>query len=84
MKTTAIIRLTRSPKCHVVVQELSREGCKFEFVDRPLLGDRVWVKFEGLETLQGTVTWIEGAEAKVEFERPIHEAVFRSLSSRMS
>lgn len=59
----------------------SRVGCKIEFVERPALGERVWVKFDGLEALQGTVQWLAGHIGGVQFARPVHEAVFERLSS---
>jgi hypothetical protein len=56
-------------------------GCKIEFIERPALGERVWVKFDGLEALQGTVQWLTGHIGGVQFARPLHEAVFERLSS---
>jgi hypothetical protein len=55
-----------------------------EFVDRPAFRERVWVKFDGLEAVPAFVCWIEGAEAGLEFERPIHPAVFELLLKRIS
>jgi hypothetical protein len=56
-------------------------GCKVEFIERPALGERVWVKFDGLEALQGTVQWLTGHIGGVRFARPLHDAVFERLSS---
>jgi hypothetical protein len=63
----------------VRVFDLSPEGCKMEFVERPSLGERVWVKFDGLESIEATVRWIDGHYGGVQFERPIYDAVFRRL-----
>lgn len=63
--------------------DLSRHGCKLEFVDRPSLDDRIWVKFEGLEALEALVCRIDGFVADVEFERPIHDAVFNMQLARL-
>jgi hypothetical protein len=62
--------------------DLSPKGCKVEFVERPALGERVWVKFDKLEALQGTIRWVEGHIGGVEFDRPLHEAVFGLLASQ--
>ena len=62
----------------------SPEGCKIEFVERPILGERVWVKFDGLESVEGTVRWLEGDVGGVQFARPLHEAVFYRLAASNS
>jgi hypothetical protein len=63
----------------VRVFDLSCEGCKIEFVERPAVGERIWVKFDGLDSIQGTVRWIEGHRGGVQFERPIYDPVFQRL-----
>jgi hypothetical protein len=63
----------------VAVYDLSAEGCKVEFVERPAIGERVWVKFDQLEALEGSVRWIAGHVGGVQFERPLHDAVFQRL-----
>lgn len=68
----------------VKVYDLSREGCKLEFLERPELDETVWVKFEGLELLKATVCWLEGQSVGVEFERPIHSAVFDHIVNRLA
>jgi hypothetical protein len=79
------VQLRRSGQHNYVVQvfDLSREGCKIEFVERPRLDETVWVKFEGLDALEATVCWVEGFSVGVEFIRPIHPAVFELLVERV-
>jgi hypothetical protein len=81
----AEVQLRRSGKHNYVVQifDLSREGCKLEFVERPSLDETVWVKVEGLEPLQASVCWVEDFSAGIEFSRPIHSAVFEMLVGRL-
>jgi len=67
----------------VKVYDLSPEGCKLEFLERPELEETVWVKFEGLELLQAKVCWLENLCVGVEFERPLHSAVFGTLAQRL-
>jgi hypothetical protein len=67
----------------VKVYDLSREGCKLEFLEKPQLDETVWVKFEGLELLMATVCWIEEQTVGVEFERSIHSAVFDHIVGRL-
>ena len=65
------------------VFDLSKEGCKLEFLEKPQIGETVWLKFEGLEVLQGRVRWMDVNIAGVEFVRPLHPAVFDLLISRL-
>lgn len=68
----------------VRVFDASPEGCKIEFVERPSLGERVWVKFDGLEGIEATVRWLDDHIGGVHFELPLHEAVFQQLVSTAS
>lgn len=81
----AEVQLRRSGKHNYVVQifDLSREGCKLEFVERPKLDETVWVKVEGLEALEASVCWVEDFSAGIEFARSIHPAVFEMLVRRL-
>ena len=62
--------------------DLSPLGCKCEFVDRPLIEETVWVKFDGLEALESDVCWLEGSTLGIEFKNPLHSAVFAMLLQR--
>ncbi len=81
----AEVQLRRSGHHHYIVNvyDISPEGCRIEFVDRPRLDETVWVKFEGLDAIESTVCWLKGADAGVEFVRPIYPAVFDSLVRRL-
>jgi hypothetical protein len=81
----AMVKLRRRAHHNFTVQvfDLSREGCKLEFMERPQLDETVWVKFEGLEGLEATVCWVKGNCTGVEFVRPIHSAVFDHLVNRL-
>ena len=65
----------------VRVFDLTRHGCKMEFVERPAVNERVWVKFDGLDSLEGKVRWIDGHIGGVEFARPLYPAVFEKLAN---
>ncbi len=67
----------------VNVRDVSEYGCKVEFVERPTLDETVWVRFEGLEALEALVCWIDGSAAGLEFQRPMHPAVFKVLLERL-
>ena len=67
----------------VQASDVSTNGCRVEFVDRPEVGERVWIAFDGLETLDSQVRWVEGKEAGISFDKPIHPAVFDLLVERL-
>lgn len=78
------LRQTGNPRYCVSVHDISRHGCRIEFVDQPNLGDQVRVRFEGLETLAATVCWVEGFVGGLKFEKPLHPAVFTALARQHS
>jgi len=80
--TEAGIRRTGVRPYRVRVFDASREGCKIEFVERPAVGERIWVKFDGLEAVEGCVRWVAGHVGGVRFEQRLHEAVFERLAMR--
>lgn len=63
--------------------DATRFGCKVEFVERPTLDERVWIKFEGLSALEGLVCWVDGFLAGIEFVQALHPAVFETLVQRL-
>lgn len=65
------------------VFDISPEGCKVEFVERPRLDELVWVKFESLEAVEASVCWVDGFYGGLKFLRPIYPAVFDLLLTRL-
>jgi hypothetical protein len=41
------------------------------------------VKFDGLNAIEGLVSWIDGFVVGIEFVNPIHPAVFDALVPRL-
>lgn len=78
------LRRTGLGSYRVEIIDVSLHGCKAEFVERPKLGELVWVKFDKLQSLAATVCWIRGVQMGLEFEKPIHPAVFEMLVSKPS
>ena len=66
------------------VKDLSAEGCKVDLVQRPSEGERMLLKFEGLEALEAEVCWVDGFSAGLQFDKPIHPAVFDLLLHRLT
>jgi hypothetical protein len=42
------------------------------------------LKFDGLEALEAEVCWVDGFVAGLQFDKPIHPAVFDLLLERLS
>ena len=82
----AEVALRRSGQLNyrVRVFDASPHGCRLEFVERPQLEERVWVKFDQLDAIEGIVCWVDGFRAGVEFAKPMHQAVFDSLAARLT
>ena len=78
-----LLRRSGRHNYNVSIYDVSREGCRVDFLERPDLDERVWVKIEGLEGLEASVCWVEDFAAGLEFVRPIHPAVFDLLVQRM-
>lgn len=65
------------------VFDISPEGCKVEFVERPRLDELVWVKFDCLDAVEAAVCWVDGFYGGVKFLRPIYPAVFDLLLTKL-
>jgi len=82
IEAEASIRRLGKLSYRVRVFDASPQGCRVEFVERPHVGEQVRIKFDGLQPLDARTCWIEGHCAGVEFDRPIHPAVFDLLVER--
>jgi hypothetical protein len=67
----------------VHIYDLSPEGCRAEFVERPDVNEQLWIKFDGLEPLVANVRWLVGSKAGLKFHRSFHPAVFDLLIARL-
>lgn len=48
-----------------------------------MLDERVWVKLNQLNPIEAMVCWTTGSNVGLEFERPMHPAVFEMLLIRL-
>ena len=85
VRVAAAVSLRRTGKIayHVTVLDVSSFGCKVEFVDRPAMDEHVWMRFPGIEPVEGQVCWIEEPYAGISFVNVIHPAVFDLLLMRL-
>jgi len=65
------------------VFDLSPSGCKVDFVEKPKLGDKLWLKLPGLDALESEVRWLDGFAGGVQFVRAFHPAVFELHLARL-
>jgi hypothetical protein len=79
-----VLRRSGKPNYRVTLTDATRFGCKCDFVERPTIGEHVWVKFEHLESLEARVCWIDEASTGLEYVRPLHPAVFDMLLHRLT
>jgi hypothetical protein len=82
-KGEVVLRRLGFPGFRVDVHDISRVGCRMDLVERPLEGELVSIKFDGLETLEARIAWVEGFTAGAKFDRAIHPAVFDLLKQRL-
>ncbi|MCY7338575.1 MAG: PilZ domain-containing protein [Sphingomonas bacterium] len=83
LKAQILVRRSGRKNYFVQTSNVSPSGCRVEFVDRPSVGERHWVKFDGLDVLEAEVRWVERFSAGVKFIRPIYPAVFELLLARL-
>jgi len=84
VKAEVALRRSGQLNYRVRVFDASPLGCKLEFVERPELDERVWVKFDRLEAIEGVVCWVEGFKAGIQYDKPMHPAVFEMLLPRLT
>jgi hypothetical protein len=78
------VRRAGKPSYRVRAFDASRLGCRCEFVERPSIGEHLWIKFDGLESLDSEVRWVEGSAVGLTFSVPLHPAVFDLLLQRLA
>lgn len=78
-----VLRRIGRSSFRVAATDASPDGCRVELVERPSEGERVLVKFNGLEPLEAEARWIDGFTAGLRYVRPMHPAVFELLVERL-
>lgn len=78
------LRRSGRARYRVRVFDVSPSGCRCEFIERPLIGERVWIKFDQLEALECEVRWVEEFSTGLLFTKPLHPAVFNAVLQGLS
>lgn len=76
-------RRTGEHRWRVNVLDISLQGCRVELPIRVTPEDMIWVTFPGIEAIQGKICWVREWVAGVEFDRPLHPAVFDMVERKM-
>jgi hypothetical protein len=76
-------RRTGEHRWRVNILDVSLQGCRVELPVRVATNDTIWIIFPGLEALPGKVCWVNEWVAGVEFDHPLHPAVFDMVERRM-
>jgi hypothetical protein len=66
------------------MHDLTQHGCRVACPERLDQGDLVWVQLPSLESLPAWVRWTQRAESGVEFDRPLHAAVYAMMAERLA
>ena len=74
-----ILRRSLDQPYKVKLRDLSLNGCSVELVNHVQLGERLWIKLPGLDSIEGFVRWEENFRAGSDFLTPLHPAVFDML-----
>lgn len=77
-------RRPREPHYAITMQDLTPQGCRVACPERLDKGDLVWVQLPSLESLPAWVRWTQKAQSGVEFDRPMHRAVFEMMADRLA
>lgn len=53
-------------------------------MERPRIGEILWIKVGDLAPIESTVRWVLGFQGGLEFNHPIHQRVFEDLLQRIA
>lgn len=76
-------RRTGDHRHRVHILDFSPHGCRIKLpvVVRP--DDIIWISLPGIETMQARACWVDHWIVGVEFDAPLHEAVFNAVRESM-
>ena len=86
MPLAADVEFRRRRETHysITMHDLTPQGCRIASPERVLPGEMVWVQMPSLESLSGLVRWTCEWQSGVEFDRPMHVAVFDMMAARLA
>lgn len=86
LELEADVQFRRRREAHYAIKmhDMSPEGCRIASPERLDRGEMVWVQLPSLESMSGHVKWSRTWQSGVEFERPMHVAVFDMMAGRLA
>jgi hypothetical protein len=77
-------RRKRETRYTIDMHDLTPQGCRIAPPERVDRGELVWVQLPSLESLAAHVKWTNKWQSGVEFERPMHPAVYDMMTARLA
>jgi hypothetical protein len=65
------------------LHDLSPEGCRIAPPITVEESDQVFIFLPGLESIHGKVCWVRAWQAGIQFDHPLHPAVFDMIIARL-
>lgn len=84
LETDVAFRRKKESHYAVAMQDLTPHGARIASRERLNTGETVWVKLPSLESLCSRVKWTGEWQTGVEFERPMHDAVYSMIRARLA
>lgn len=76
-------RPTGEHRWRVNIMDVSPQGCRVELQVRVTPEDTIRITFPGLEAIQRKVCWVDEWITGIEFNIPLHVAMFDIIEQRM-
>ena len=82
----ADVEFRRKRAMHYTIRmhDLTPHGCKIAPPEHVETGELVWVQLPSLHSLASHVKWAGDWQSGVEFDRPMHPAVFDMIAARLA
>ena len=84
MQSKAEFRRKREMRYAIPIHDLTPQGCRIGSPERLIRGEMIWLQLPSLESQSATVKWAGLGVSGVEFDRPMHFAVFEMIAERLA
>ena len=80
----ADFRRKREMRYSIPIHDLTAQGCRIGSPERLVRGEMVWLQLPTLESQQATVRWAGLGVSGIEFDQPMHAAVYEMIAERLA
>lgn len=84
VEANAEFRRKRQIRYSIPIFDLSAQGCRIGSPERLLRGETVWLQLPSLQSQPATVRWAGLGVSGVEFDQPMHAAVYEMIAGRLA